>query len=117
MRASNQALSFFIDVFVAQTASTMVAERSMRRAHAAAEAQGVGLVSMAVDAVFYLLCFVAIPALTKGQTPADAPEAAHRPPDASRARWYQYLAGAASLRAGAVPRAVHRIARSARLRK
>ena len=98
MRASvtKRALSFFIDVFIAQTASTMVAGAlDATGARAAAEAQGVswGLVSMAVDAVFYLLCFVAIPALTKGQTPAQMLlKLRIVRPDASRARWYQYLA-------------------------
>lgn len=98
MRASvtKRALSFFIDLFVAQTAATMLAEAlDTAGLRAAAAAQGVswGLVSMAIDAAFYLLCFVVIPSLTKGQTPGQLLlKLRIVRPDASRARWYQYLA-------------------------
>ncbi|WP_102374825.1 NAD(P)H-hydrate epimerase [Raoultibacter massiliensis] len=98
MRASatKRGLSFFIDVFVAQTLSSIVIGGfGTAGLESVARSQGIswGLVSMSVDFLFYLLCFVIVPVITKGQTPGQMIlKLRIVRPDASPARWYQYLA-------------------------
>lgn len=97
MRASvtKRALSFFIDLFIAQVlaAFIMIACSAAGFDRTAADGESLISVASAASTLAYALCFVVAPIVTKGQTPGQ--KLLHLRivcPDASPARWYQYLA-------------------------
>lgn len=98
MRASatKRALSFVIDLFIAQTAASLVLgglDGTGLRELSFSQGLPWGFINMAVDIAFYLVCFVIVPAITKGQTLGQKLLRLRIVrPDASPARWYQYLA-------------------------
>lgn len=97
MRASvtKRALSFFIDLFVAQmlAAFVMIACSAAGLDRDAANGGSVISVASAASTLAYVLCFVVAPIVTKGQTPGQKLLRLRIVrPDASPARWYQYLA-------------------------
>ncbi|WP_139653240.1 NAD(P)H-hydrate epimerase [Raoultibacter phocaeensis] len=98
LRASvtKRALSFAIDLFIAQTAASLVLgglDGAGLRELAASQDVSWGVLSTAVELAFYLVCFVLVPILTKGQTLGQKLLRLRIVrPDASQARWYQYLA-------------------------
>ncbi len=83
--AVRRALSFGLDLALSLGAATL--------AVLAARASGRSLDPLAAGAAACLLCFVAIPAVSRGRTPAQGLLRLRTVrPDASPARWYQYLA-------------------------
>ena len=83
--AVRRALSFGLDLALSLAAAAL--------AVLAARALGRSLDPLAAGAAACLLCFVAIPAISRGRTPAQGLLRLRTVrPDASPARWYQYLA-------------------------
>lgn len=97
MRASvtKRALSFFIDLFIAQIIASLIliacgiAGLDGASAGDGSQTPAAGIASIAA----YALCFVVAPIVTKGQTPGQKLLRLRIvSPDAGPARWYQYLA-------------------------
>ena len=83
--AVRRALSFGLDLALSLAAAAL--------AVLAARALGRSLDPLAAGAAACLLCFVAVPAVSRGRTPAQGLLRLRTVrPDASPARWYQYLA-------------------------
>lgn len=98
MRASvtKRALSFAIDLFIAQTVASLALgglDAAGMRELSASQGVSWGLVSTAVELLLYLVCFAIVPIPAKGQTLGQKLLRLRIVrPDASQARWYQYLA-------------------------